>query len=157
MNPRRWPSGAQSSLKPTLKLNGVSAVGLVPSTPLVNRAWPNGSPLAPMNADGSVWLWGGSTHRPLRAPPPGPPDVAAALSFSPDGRTLASAGADHTVRLWDVRTRRPLGRPLDAYAGWVSAVAFSPHSDRLASAGEDGTVRLWDPILWSHDRKPLAD
>jgi WD40 repeat protein len=115
---------------------------------------PDGRVLASASKDGTVRLWGMSSHQ-LLATLTGHESIVTSVAFSPDGRVLASGSGDKTVRLWDVASRQLLAT-LTGHENRVFGVAWSPDGRFLASGSADKTVHLWDLRLLS-DRRPWPE
>ena len=73
---------------------------------------------------------GAPAEIPADVAPPGTPNGAEAVAFSPDGRLLAAAFGDGHIRLWDAKSGEAVGEPLGAAAkdleGVAQDVTFSP-------------------------------
>jgi WD40 repeat protein len=68
--------------------------------------------------------------------PPGTPNGAEAIAFSPDGQLLAAAFGDGQIRMWNARSGAAVGKPLGtaAKADVPQDIAFSPDSSIIAAA-----------------------
>ena len=81
---------------------------------------------------------GAPAEIPADVAPPGTPNGAEAVAFSPDGRLLAAAFGDGHIRLWDAKSGEAVGEPLGAAAkdleGVAQDVTFSPDASMLAAA-----------------------
>ena len=95
---------------------------------------------------------GAPAEIPADIAPPGTPNGAEAIAFSPDGRLLAAAFGDGPIRLWDAKSGEAVGEPLGAAAkdlgGVAQDVTFSPDSSMLVAAfvnpdGQGGAAVAW--------------
>ena len=95
---------------------------------------------------------GAPAEIPADVAPPGTPNGAEAVAFSPDGRLLAAAFGDGHIRLWDAKSGEAVGEPLGAAAkdleGVAQDVTFSPDASMLAAAfvnpdGKGGAAVAW--------------
>lgn len=104
----------------------------------------DGTRLAVMLADQSVWVWNvrdGALEAKYWA---GRNGFRTALAWSPDGERLATTAhtSDH-VRLWDTRrTRRQ--EVLRGHSSYVYPVVYASDGRFLVSGSWDRTVRVWD-------------
>jgi WD40 repeat protein/class 3 adenylate cyclase len=132
--------------------------------PVVAVAWsPDGKEIATGEHTG-VTAWsatngakvrsyeGAPAEIPADMAPPGTPNGAEAIAFSPDGRLLAAAFGDGPIRLWDSKSGEAVGEPLGAAAKDLGGVAldvtFSPDSSMLVAAfinpdGRGGAAVAW--------------
>ena len=103
---------------------------------------PDGSHLASVGINGTVYLWDVATGT-LRNTFIGQTDYVLTASLSPDNKILAAADVDGTVYLWDVATGT-LHRTLTEHTDYILSVSFSPDGSLLAAGGADDRVYLWD-------------
>ncbi|MGW5215293.1 nSTAND1 domain-containing NTPase [Streptomyces sp. NPDC004051] len=107
---------------------------------------PDGTRLAIVGLEGSVWIWHLSTGA-LHIARTADGQPVRTVAFTPDGRTLAvvTIEADgERVTLLDAATGRTQ-RIIKPSIGSVLSLAFSPDGHTLATAsGSNGTVKTWD-------------
>ena len=85
---------------------------------------PDGTTLASVGEDGTIWLWDVADGREL-AVLQGPTKSIVSVFLSPDGTTLASVSEDGTIRLWDTANGRWFA-VLQGPTEPVVSVFFSP-------------------------------
>ncbi|UIX31152.1 nSTAND1 domain-containing NTPase [Streptomyces sp. GQFP] len=107
---------------------------------------PDGTRLAILGVEGSVWIWHLSTGV-LRTARNGHGEPVRAVAFSPDGRTLAVVDIEadgEQITLLDAATGRTQ-RTIDPGARSPLSLAFGPDGHMLATvAGGNGLVKTWD-------------
>ncbi len=103
---------------------------------------PDGSLVASVGWDNTVWFWDPRSGRALRQLEAQYAWVLG-VAFDPSGRLLASGNADGVIKLW-ATPGGELIRTLEGHTGRVTGLAYSPDGTLLASAGSDGDIRIWD-------------
>src|SRR6266511_4387498 len=105
---------------------------------------PQGSSVASVGEDGTVYLWNFSARREtVFGDQPG---RASSVAYSPDGQHLAAglAGARGSiVSLLDLERGEPR-LELNAPNAWISALAYSPDGARIAAGTKDGALLIWE-------------
>jgi WD40 repeat protein len=137
--------GVSSVLFDAIEFNPLSGTFLHGHTQKVdNMAFsPNGSYLASIDQDGTVFLWNTATRSPI-VTIDGQRHGIRSVAFSPDSSVLATGSWDGILTLWDTTSGTQKTQIQAEGQRGIQTMTFSPDGKYLVEASWGGFMALWD-------------